>query len=238
MTELKEDDPPTVLRMLTYLYTFDYDDEEEAASIAPYMLEPAEIKAPSPNVPLSDRQALIHTRLLNNVAVYAIAEKYDIPELKELAQVKFESSLGDQEPHSNLPIIVNAVWETTPSSDRGMRDVVFEYCKCFDQEIISNEHLSGMLQDHGDLAVAVMREMLEERAQNESSSKATIKDLRQRLVRAKECLGNISTKVKDENGWVIEVDAMGENNPFSNLSSTLLKVHEEIDKVKESITVD
>ena len=65
---------------------------------------------------------------MNNVAVYAIADKYGIPELKELAKTKFKPLLLCAHLTSKTPIFVNAIFETTPSTDPGLREVAIEFC--------------------------------------------------------------------------------------------------------------
>lgn len=63
---------------------------------------------------------LLHTR------VYALAEKYDIPSLKELAQRKFEMAMACFYDSSEFADAIEEVYCSTVDSDRGLRDVVLQ----------------------------------------------------------------------------------------------------------------
>lgn len=63
---------------------------------------------------------LLHTR------VYALAEKYDIPSLKEVAQQKFEMAMACYYDSSEFADAIEEVYCSTIDSDRGLRDVVLQ----------------------------------------------------------------------------------------------------------------
>lgn len=63
---------------------------------------------------------LLHTR------VYALAEKFDIPGLKELARSKFEMAMACFYDSPQLADAIEEVYFTTIDSDRGLRDVVLQ----------------------------------------------------------------------------------------------------------------
>ena len=69
-----------------------------------------------------------HFRMLNDISVYAIADKYDIPPLKLLAQTKFETLAVAIWPHYDFPAVVKAVFESTLDSDQGLRSIVTKVC--------------------------------------------------------------------------------------------------------------
>ena len=99
---------------------------------------------------------------MNNVAVYAIADKYGIPELKELAKTKFKPLLLCAHLTSKTPIFVNAIFETTPSTDPGLREVAIEFCQSHVRTILDDSHSSYMLKDHAELSLGVMRKTAHE----------------------------------------------------------------------------
>lgn len=71
--------------------------------------------------------------LLTHSTVYAIADKYQIPDLKALARVKFTAGMkkGDGGPSDAVP----HVFESTPETDFGLRDVCFlGYANCVQRE--------------------------------------------------------------------------------------------------------
>ena len=153
---LKEDDPPTVQRMLTYFYALDYDDDDGKSGSVAYNtgdgVESAcsEAKDKYPN----------YTRLMNNVAVYAIAHKYEVTELKELARVKFSELLFKGCLSGDPVAVVNAVFETTSFSDTGLRNVAIGFCTSQIDNIVDDDSLNGVLKDHGELGLGVIRQLL------------------------------------------------------------------------------
>ena len=157
--------------MLNYLYTLDYDDDGEAASVANYShdKDASEIllaTTVTEEQPLSAHDPPDYTELLNNIAVYAIADKYDIPELEVLAATKFEKALpcsGLVQDLASLPAIVDAVFDTTPDTKCGLRTVVTNFCKDWKEEIIDNEDSVATVRDHGEIGLAMIRQIFDER---------------------------------------------------------------------------
>ena len=146
--------------MLSYLYTLTYDDEGDPASAEHYMVNGTKMleAATTPNTPLSEEELSRHPRMMNNVVVCAIAQKYDISELKELATSKFRELLWLKAPSPSLPHVVNAVIETTSIADSGLRSVVAKYCTHYRTKIVADDHLSTMIRGHGDLGLDVLRQ--------------------------------------------------------------------------------
>lgn len=66
------------------------------------------------------------SHLITHTRVYAIAEKYDIPSLKELAQSKFEMAMACYYDSSEFADAIEEVYCSTIDSDRGLRDVVLQ----------------------------------------------------------------------------------------------------------------
>lgn len=157
MINLKEDDPPTVRRMLTYLYTLDYDDQGDSGSISHYMLGPStDVDTNIVKLRIEEtNESSPYAQLTNNIAVYAIAGKYDIPELKVLAKSKFRSLISGQDLTAIIPPIITTVYETTASSDPGLRDVAVEFCTARIQAIIGADDMSSMLKEHGELGLGI-----------------------------------------------------------------------------------
>lgn len=58
--------------------------------------------------------------------MYALAEKYDIPSLKELAQSKFEMAMACYYDSSEFADAIEEVYCSTIDTDRGLRDIVLQ----------------------------------------------------------------------------------------------------------------
>ena len=157
--------------MLTYFYTLTYDDEGDLASAEHYMVNGTKSSraATTPSTPLSEEELSRRAKMVNNVVVYAIAQKYDISELKELAKSKFRELLWLEDPSHGLPVVIDVVFATTSVTDSGLlRNIVAEYCTHFTPKIVADDHLSSMIEDHGELGLAVLRQHSAESRKNES----------------------------------------------------------------------
>lgn len=123
--------------MLKYLYTLNYYDGGEAADVAIYAHgkgASADLQAPTvtEEQQLSALDSFDYRRVMSNIAVYAIADKYDIPELEMLAAKKFKTVLWDLAPLRDMAsfrAIIDAVFDTTPDTKSGLRSVIIEHCK-------------------------------------------------------------------------------------------------------------
>ena len=85
--------------------------------------------------------------MLKNISVYAIADKYNIYTLKELAKTKFETLAGSIWPHHDFPAIVKAAYESTSDNDQGLRSIVRTVCA---------DHIGDLLQLEGPSAAEMM----------------------------------------------------------------------------------
>jgi len=66
------------------------------------------------------------SNLLTHSRVYALAEKYDIPPLKDLALEKFEMGMACYYDSPEFPDAIEEVYCSTIDTDRGLRDVVLQ----------------------------------------------------------------------------------------------------------------
>ena len=160
---LNDDDQSTIRRMLTYLYTLDYDDQD--ASNATAMEESQntgghDTDSSSKPEKVDDATA-IHRKRMNNVLVYALAEKYNISALKELAATKFVGCEGPVAfaQHQDL---VNAIFESTPDTDMRLRNVVILDCvnPQFIEKVLEEEGLAPAIRGHGILGLGMLREVV------------------------------------------------------------------------------
>ena len=133
--------------MLRFLYTGDYKDE-------PFKAHPAEA----------------------NVHIYALADKYDIKTLKQQARNKFAKSIAYLEYDNNdlVTEIVEAIYTTTPFSDRGLRDAVAPLLKDCKSALRAHDAFVELIRNKlgGDFALDVIDAWTGKKASG-SSSEAT-----------------------------------------------------------------
>ena len=99
---------------------------------------------------------LASNSLLINVKVYALADKYNVQPLKELAKVKFQKALDTQYEHESFPGAIVAVYSTTPSSDRGLRDAVVSQVGSIRSELKTRREFLDVVKSVGDFAVDLL----------------------------------------------------------------------------------
>lgn len=96
--------------------------------------------------------------MLNNISVYAIADKYDIPTLKELAASKFENLAQNTWPQYDFPAVVKAVYDSTSANDQGLRGIVHSICaKYVGDVLLFGEPGASELRDMGQFGFDVLR---------------------------------------------------------------------------------
>jgi hypothetical protein len=188
--------------MISYVYTFDYRDEEHQ--------DPDSDSCNPPDPPRdnngrdgSGRQDISgreedQPALLSSVRVYAIADKYDIPPLKEMAKKRFETSAEKNWTHRDFSGIVKEIFESTPTSDRGLRDIATRIVASHADVLVQRDEFRWLIGEVGDLGLNILCLLLE----THSKEKA---DLRDRLLQHESNLNRTSEKyhsiIKMINEW-------------------------------------
>ena len=115
---LQEDDPDMVHNMLRFLYTLTYQDDASGRK-----------------------------RLSTNANMYAIADKYRIDALKDLARDKFSRILDAGWDITDFLEVIETVYTTTPASDRGLRDRLAPVLLEHKDELHDNEVFVSLIKD-------------------------------------------------------------------------------------------
>lgn len=122
--------------MLLYLYTLDYT----------LGLSPGEI--------ILSRPLVIHAQ------IYSMADKYDIPSLKLKSSEKFKACLATSTniwTKSSIAKVLQAVHQSTPQSDHGLRDIVKAGMKRHAAALADNTNVQELVKAGGDFAVDFVR---------------------------------------------------------------------------------
>lgn len=134
------------------------------------------------------RTRVIANMLLSNIQVYAVAEKYDIPELKELAKSKFLDYVDFLLSVEDYAAIIKLVYESTPNSDRGLRDAVALACIGEIRTMVIDPVFIALLRDVGDFGVDILcgslksnGERLDQMLASNTALKDEMKDIRVEL---------------------------------------------------------
>lgn len=172
---LNDDDPATVKRMLKYLYTLDYCDGElmtlepgtnntvdctTLKKIFALQFDANEMSRPIEEA--IDFGKTTHCKLINNARVYALAEKYNITALMESARIKF--GYLSYKSYIRCGDLFNAevvalVFESTPDSSHGLRDIVIEVCAVRVDRVLQDEGLCEEMRKHGQFGLGVLHQV-------------------------------------------------------------------------------
>ena len=88
--------------------------------------------------------------IIAHARMYAIAEKYNIPPLKELAQEKFAATLWDVNNAKDFDIpafvaAIDIIFSSTLSTDRGLRDTILPTMVHFKAELRNSNDFMGLI---------------------------------------------------------------------------------------------
>ena len=135
--ELKDEDPQMVGLFLRYFYAQDYQIDDNG-------------KEP----------------LIAHARMYAIADKYSVPLLKDLAKERFATCLKNIESEGiqslDIPIFATAIeiiYTTTLDSDRGLRDAIIPIMIQFKTQLRASDEFMGLILSNlqeGEFAVEVI----------------------------------------------------------------------------------
>ena len=218
---MNDDDPQTVDRMLLYLYMLDYPDDDVPNVLAEHVSmdcsatphlqreiswtteeETDSITTSEP----SERAAPRDPRMMNNALVYAIAEKYDIPELKELAKRKFQTLASSKWPHDDFYAVTEAVFSTTPDGDMGLRQVVLDVCERHFQEILKDRDTRASFLENKAITAVVLDasvRMIEQDKMSLDGALAKQISLKDELSKAK---ADTKEALDQKSAWVSQLD--------------------------------
>ena len=147
--KLEGSNPTIVKLMLQFMYTSDYDDTPED-------LEPNE-----PRDPITEKTENDFHRVDNNTQVYALADKYEVNGLKALALKKFSALEGIDWGCDEFANLARDIYETTPASDRGLRDVMKDNFTGRYRELSSNPVWLRVIKETPDLCFDLLKGSLD-----------------------------------------------------------------------------
>jgi hypothetical protein len=96
------------------------------------------------------------SHLVLHTKVYALAEKYDILSLKQLAKSKFEMAMACFYDSPDFAEAIEEVYCSTIDSDRGLRDIVLEAFKSHPQ-LASTQDVYNVIKETPSLALELFK---------------------------------------------------------------------------------
>lgn len=160
--------------MLTYLYTLDYDDGDDrpATAVAAIQNTNSLMADPTSKPDVVDDAIASHCKRMNNIHVYVLADKYDIPALRELAKTKFRDHTATPN-ITHLREVINEIYESTPETDSGLRDSItssIAKTKTL-KSILKEGPLASAFRDHSSFGLGLLREVVKKHSKEQAKLK-------------------------------------------------------------------
>ncbi|RJE20545.1 BTB POZ domain protein [Aspergillus sclerotialis] len=154
--DLPEDDVDTITRVLTYCYLQHYPvgNEPDTSSFPLPLLYTEPTTGPS-----SVTIAQSHLR------VYIAADKFNIPNLKELARCQLVHWAYENWSSASFPSIVQDIWCNTPLHDNDLRDRITGIVAENIQHFLAHADGKSVLINNAESAVAVLKLVADREAQ-------------------------------------------------------------------------
>ncbi|KAF5621974.1 hypothetical protein F52700_10848 [Fusarium sp. NRRL 52700] len=122
-------DPDVVDAMLRFMYSFEYSSDHDTP------------------------------RMVFDVRVYQIADKYGITALKNEVKKQFKAAVASEWTANDFSVAANLVYVTTPSRDRGLRDIVMETIRENIDYLVDHNNFDELLRSTPDLAADLISEL-------------------------------------------------------------------------------
>ena len=182
---LDDDHPDAVERMITYLYRNDYDDGgQDNVSQEVHLNKPSWCCTYCWPVPRADAGS----RMMLNVRVYSLADKYDIAEMKILAKSKFEALLKEAWSHIDFASVVEEIFDTTPKDHNELRQLVSRAAATHMKDLL--DHSSdwrNLIIANGEISLAMLKVATENHEEGSKVAAEKLKACRKELEDVRWC---------------------------------------------------
>ncbi|KAF7507484.1 hypothetical protein GJ744_010415 [Endocarpon pusillum] len=119
--------------------------------------------------------------LFSTVRVYAIADKYNVQSLKDFAQERFGRWARSNWPCEDFTAIIREVFSSTPSSDRGLRDIVSGTVADHLGFFIRIDEFRELVEDVGELGLGMLDKFTIRHTEEKSALLSQIKVLEAKI---------------------------------------------------------
>ncbi|KAI4634196.1 uncharacterized protein J4E87_001367 [Alternaria ethzedia] len=173
VVDLSKDEPKVIASLVQYLYSGEYDNDFFSVT----EIEPG--TPPSASEIIITRGLGVHpvhgyhsnckaficktcckargppSQLLDHSKMYAIADKYDVTGLKELACKSFRRACGYFWNYTHFAIAVDHVFSSTVSEDTDLRSIIIQTISTH-MAIVKKPEIQALVLKHGDLAIGIL----------------------------------------------------------------------------------
>lgn len=180
---LPKDSPATIARVLSFLYTGDYDDSSDII-----LDDDNSVDSPlSPAGSIAIDEMSTGTQSSkgdedipgNSLSVYLAANRFQINPLKQLAKKKYISWARRNMTNKRLPDVLREAIDVSPLSDHEMHDAIAEFIAENAMVLMKNEKIVTILEDFK--ACCIGFSVLKRLVKIQASDRAKIKDLQDEI---------------------------------------------------------
>ncbi|TVY20474.1 hypothetical protein LARI1_G001835 [Lachnellula arida] len=166
--DLSEHELSVVQAMVQYLYSEDYEDNSHKMRVKK---KHSKLSATS----FGDQQSPLELEspIIFNIKVYLIADQYKTPTLKTLADFKYSSAVTEMWDPFLFTEALGLLWRNTVEGDRPMRKTVATIAARRIHFLFRSEEFVALIEAKGDVAVEVLKAVLEEGTANLMTLPAT-----------------------------------------------------------------
>lgn len=134
--QIKDFDASVVEAMLRFMYSFDYSNNSGSST------------------------------MVYDAQVYQIADKYDIPALKAHCKSKFGTAIATGWSLDDFPLAITVAYESTPSEDRGLRDLAVETSRKHIDKLLGRDGFCELLRKTPDFSADLIPFLSEKTSTN------------------------------------------------------------------------
>ena len=153
--DLQEENPAVVAKLVSYLYTCDYDDcvlDFPAHDSEDNNANGGEKASNEDSRERSKSQAFMPGKLALHARMYVAGDMYRVDQLKLLAKAKFSTALGDGWDKEDFPEIIRFIYDNTVSSDRGLRESLAPILLQHQGKLRADDAFMNVVETHGEFA--------------------------------------------------------------------------------------
>ena len=98
---------------------------------------------------------------MNNIMVYAIADRYELPDLKRLAKNKFLETTNHISSNNEFAEMTRAVFSTMPDHDMGLREGTIDLYTNNIQVLMAQSEIAAAVMDNNKISSMLMTNMVQ-----------------------------------------------------------------------------
>ncbi|EPE33778.1 POZ [Glarea lozoyensis ATCC 20868] len=147
---MEDDDPDTVERLISYMYTMDYTDGQQVKHAKHHHESTANLAHSQP-IDTTGRNPL-----LNNALAFVLGDKYDVSGFKNLAKAKYEAALPDYWNSASFVDSLKLLYEASPDSERDLRDIAVKAAGNHARELMDHGEFCALCKANAEIAFDVL----------------------------------------------------------------------------------